>query len=86
MIHEEEVLGRRYDHRLMRRLMGFLRPYRGQKLFAGIVVVAEALVGLAGPWLTKEAIDNGIRHRDLVHLDQVATLYLCMLAVGFGLA
>ncbi len=86
MIHEEEVLGRSYDHRLMRRLMGFLRPYRGQVLFAGIVVLAESLVGLAGPWLTKEAIDNGIRHRDLVHLDQVAVLYLCVLAVGFGLS
>ncbi len=86
MIQDEEVLGRRYDHRLMRRLLGFLKPYRGRMLFAGIVVVAEALVGLAGPWLTKEAIDSGIRHRDLVHLDQVAVLYLCMLAVGFGLA
>jgi ATP-binding cassette subfamily B protein len=86
MIHDEEVLGRRYDHRLMLRLMGFLRPYRGRMLFAGIVVVADSLVGLVGPWLTKEAIDNGIRHRDLVHLDQVAVLYLCVLAVGFGLA
>jgi ATP-binding cassette subfamily B protein len=86
MIHEEEVLGSRYDHRLMRRLMGFLRPYRGRMLFAGIVVVAESLVGLVGPWLTKEAIDNGIRHRDLVHLDQVAVLYMCVLVVGFGLA
>jgi len=86
MIHEEEVLGGRYDHRLMRRLMAFLEPYRGRMLFAGIVVVADALIGLAGPWLTKEAIDNGIRHRDLVHLDQVAVLYLCVLAIGFGLA
>ena len=86
MIHEEEILGRQYDHRLMRRLLAFLHPYRGRMLFAGIVVVSDALVGLAGPWLTKEAIDNGIRHRDLVHLDQVAVLYLCVLAVGFGLA
>jgi ATP-binding cassette, subfamily B, multidrug efflux pump len=86
MIHEEEVLGGRYDHRLMRRLLTFLGPYRGRMLFAGIVVVADALIGLAGPWLTKEAIDNGIRHRDLVHLDQVAVLYVCVLVIGFGLA
>ena len=86
MIHEEEVLGRSYDHRLMRRLLEFLRPHRGQMLFAGLVVVAESLVGLVGPWLTKEAIDSGIRHRDLVHLDQVAVLYMCVLGVGFGLA
>ena len=49
MIHEEEVLGRSYDHGLMRRLMGFLRPYRGQMLFAGIVVVTDSLVGLVAP-------------------------------------
>ena len=86
MIHEEEVLGRRYDHRLMRRLAAFLVPYRWRMLLAGVVVLTEALVGLAGPLLTKEAIDNGIRHRDLVHLDRVAVLYLCVLAAGFGLA
>ena len=28
--HEEEAAGRAYDHRLMRRLLGYLRPYRGQ--------------------------------------------------------
>ncbi len=85
MSHEEEALGRSYDQRLMRRLLGYLRPYRGRMAFAGIVVIADALVGLAGPWLTKEAIDNGIRHHDLLHLDRVAILYLCMLVVGFGL-
>ncbi len=29
-IHEEEVLGKAYDSRLMRRLLGYLRPYRLQ--------------------------------------------------------
>jgi ATP-binding cassette subfamily B protein len=83
--HEEEALGRAYDHRLMRRLLGYLGPYRGQVALAVVVVLADALVGLAGPWLTKEAIDNGIRHRDTGFLDQVAVLYLCVLLVGFGL-
>jgi ATP-binding cassette subfamily B protein len=84
--HDDEVLGRGYDQRLMRRLLGYLAPYRGRMALAGVLVVAETLVGLAGPWLTKEAIDNGIRHHDLLHLDRVAVLYLCMLAIGFGLA
>ncbi len=85
MSHEEEVLGRGYDQRLMRRLLGYLRPYRGRMAVAGLLVITDALVGLAGPWLTKEAIDNGIRHHDLLHLDRVAVLYLCMLLVGLGL-
>ncbi len=82
---EEDSPGRGYDHRLMRRLMGYLGPYRGQVALAVLVVIAEALVGLAGPWLTKEAIDHGIRRHDLGYLDQVAVMYFTVLIVGFGL-
>ena len=83
---DEDVLGRAYDHRLMRRLLGYLRPYRGDVALALVVSIADALVQLAGPLLTMEAIDNGIRHRDLGHLDDVAFLYLMVLIAGFGLA
>ena len=85
MSHDEELLGRGYDHRLMRRLLGYLRPYRRQVLLAVGVVLADALVGLAGPWLTKEAIDHGIRHRDAGYLNSVAMLYLGVLLIGLGL-
>src|SRR5262249_12229747 len=82
---EEDDLGRAYDHRLMRRLMGYLRPYRGRVAFAVAVVVADVVAQLAGPWLTMQAIDNGIRHKDLVYLDRVAMLYLAVLLVSLGL-
>jgi ATP-binding cassette subfamily B protein len=82
---EEEVLGRGYDRRLMRRLLAYLAPYRGQVALAVVVALAEALVQLAGPYLTKQAIDNGIRTHDLVHLHRVAILYLSALAMGLGL-
>jgi ATP-binding cassette subfamily B protein len=83
--HEEESAGRNYDHRLMRRLLGYLRPYRAQVWLAGAVVLIDALAQLAGPMLTKEAIDRGIRRHDLVRLDQVAVLYFAVLLVSFGL-
>jgi len=83
--HEDEVLGRAYDHRLMRRLLGYLRPYRGQVAFAAVVVVADALIALVYPWLTKEAIDFGIRRHDRAFLDHVGLEYLAVLVVGFGL-
>ena len=85
MSHEEDLAGRAYDHRLMRRLLGYLRPYRGQVAFAGAVVILDALVTLVYPWLTKEAIDHGIRHHDLRFLDHMALVYLALLAAGFGL-
>jgi ATP-binding cassette subfamily B protein len=83
--HEEEVVGRAYDHRLMRRLLTYLKPYRWQVVGALAVVLLDAVVQLAGPYLTKEAIDHGIRAGDRVVLDRVAVLYLTVLLVGFGL-
>ena len=83
--HEEEAASRSYDHRLMRRLMGYLRPYRAQVWLAGAVVLLDALAQLAAPLLTREAIDRGIRRHDLVRLDQVAVLYLLVLLASFGL-
>jgi len=70
------------DARLLQRLFGYLRPYRAQVAFAVLLALGDALLQLAGPFLTKEAIDNGIRHRDLQHLDRVAALYLSALLAG----
>src|SRR5439155_20846667 len=52
---------------------------------AVLVVAVDAALQLAGPWLTMQAIDNGIRHKDLVYLDRVAIVYLAVLLAGLGL-
>src|SRR5262245_5043164 len=59
--HEEEVLGKAYDARLMRRLLRYLRPYKTYALLAFCLTVASAPLGLAGPPLTKAAIDLFIK-------------------------
>lgn len=81
----DDDLGRTYDHQLMRRLAGYLRPYRLKVFFAVIVTLAEAAAQLAFPFLTKEAIDLGIRHRDIYQLDRIALLFLVALLAAFGL-
>ena len=86
MTHPDERHDRGMDRRLMRRLLGYLRPYRGDVALAVGVALLDTMVQLAGPYLTKEAIDNGIRHRDVQHLDRVAVLYLSALVVGYLLA
>jgi ATP-binding cassette subfamily B protein len=55
--HEEEVLGRAYDARLMRRLLRYLWPYRWHALVSLILTILTAPLALAGPPLTKAAID-----------------------------
>jgi ATP-binding cassette, subfamily B, multidrug efflux pump len=57
IVHEEEVLGRAYDARLMRRLLGYLRPYRRALVGAVVLVVVASLLQLVGPALTVIAVD-----------------------------
>jgi ATP-binding cassette subfamily B multidrug efflux pump len=55
---EEEVLGKAYDGRLMRRLLTYLRPYRWQVTVALVSIVIKAGLDVLGPFLTKTAIDK----------------------------
>ena len=55
---EEEVLGKAYDARLMRRLLRYLRPYSWQVTVALIAIVMKAILDVLGPFLTKTAIDK----------------------------
>ncbi|HEY7215833.1 MAG TPA: ABC transporter ATP-binding protein [Thermoanaerobaculia bacterium] len=59
--HEEEVLGKAYDARLMRRLLGYVRPYRRMAFGALGLILVSSLLQLAGPLLTAVAIDLFIR-------------------------
>src|SRR5947209_906401 len=56
--HEEEVLGKAYDSRLMKRLLRYLRPYRGQVAVALVAIVLKAIADILGPFLTMVAIDR----------------------------
>lgn len=84
-IHEEEALGKAYDARLMRRLLGYLRPYRGHVALALVAIVTGSLLQLAQPYLTKLAIDRHIATGDLAGLDRIALLFLGVLAGSFTL-
>jgi ATP-binding cassette subfamily B protein len=55
---EEEQLGRFYDGQLLRRLLGYLKPYRGAVALAVVCMLAHSALQVAGPWLTKYAIDR----------------------------
>ena len=71
-MHEEEVLGKAYDARLMRRLLGYLRPYKLQVAIALVAIIAASVLQLAQPWLMKVAIDRYIATGDLEGLDRIA--------------
>lgn len=65
---EEELLGKAYDGRLVRRLLTYLRPYKQRLILAVILMVAASLLSVAGPWIIGRAIDDGIRDGSLGQL------------------
>jgi ATP-binding cassette subfamily B protein len=59
---DEEVLGKAYDSRLMRRLLTYLRPYRVQVVLAMLAIALKAGADVLGPYVTKIAIDKYLAH------------------------
>src|SRR5690349_18590395 len=100
MAQEEEVLGKAYDSRLMKRLLGYLRPYKWQVVIALVSIILQAGADVLGPFLTKTAIDKYLSSasahnhsildrllssRPLVGIAQLGVAYLLLLLVSFGL-
>jgi ATP-binding cassette, subfamily B, multidrug efflux pump len=96
-IHEEEVLGKAYDSRLMKRLLTYLRPYRLQVVVALVAIILKAGVDVLGPYLTKVAIDKYLANRTEAHslldrflsskpmtgIAQIAAIYTGLLVLSF---
>jgi ATP-binding cassette subfamily B multidrug efflux pump len=66
-IQEEEVLGKAYDSRLMKRLLNYLRPYIWQVVVALLAIVLKAGADVLGPYLTKVAVDKYLAQTNLEH-------------------
>lgn len=81
---EDEILGKAYDARLMRRLLAYLRPYRPAVVLSVFLLLLAAVADLAGPYFVKVAIDRYIRRSDMMGVARVAWLYLLTLLVRFG--
>jgi ATP-binding cassette subfamily B multidrug efflux pump len=55
---EEEVLGKAYDSRLMRRLLTYMRPYWPIVAASLALLLVDSLLQIIGPLLTKLAVDR----------------------------
>ena len=84
-IHDEEVLGKAYDAVLMRRLLGYLWPYRLQVVIALASIICASVLQLAQPYLMKVAIDRHIATGNLAGLDAIALGFLAILLGSFAL-
>src|SRR5882757_8801089 len=96
---EEEVLGKAYDGRLMRRLLTYLRPYKWHVAIALVAIVLKSVADVLGPFLTKVAVDkylakapnahswigDRLDSSPLIGIAQIGSLYVGLLVVTFTL-
>src|SRR5271165_4082471 len=99
MAQEEEVLGKAYDSRLMRRLLTYLRPYRWQVTIALFSIVLKSFCDVLGPYLVKVVVDrylapikgadlglwSWLSPRPLHGIAQISAIYFGLLIFGFVL-
>jgi len=80
---QDEVLDKSYDARLLRRLLLYLRPYRGLTALAVLLLLGGAGLALIGPLLTQRALDVAIPLRDTGLLGTLAAVFLAALVLEF---
>ncbi|HUG35928.1 MAG TPA: ABC transporter ATP-binding protein [Candidatus Limnocylindrales bacterium] len=82
---DDEVLGKAYDTRLMRRLWTIARPHRALVGAALGLFPLVAAVELCQPYLVKIAIDDHILKGDWPGVGRMAALFFLSLMVLYGL-
>jgi ATP-binding cassette subfamily B protein len=95
----DDVVGKVYDARLMRRLVRYLSPYKLQTAISGLCIVIKAASDVSGPYFVLVAVDTYFdptggkhgwlsRHLSadaLTGVTQLAMLYLGSLLLTFAL-
>src|SRR3989449_4110584 len=96
-IHEEEVLGKAYDSRLMKRLLRYLHPYKWQVAISLVSILFKALADVLQPYLVLVEVDRylapvaGLRtpfdfflsNNPYVGIAQIAALYVALILCSF---
>jgi len=78
----EEQLGKVYDHRLMRRILTYLRPSAGLVVLATLLLILFSISSLVGPLLTRIGIDRYIAQHDAAGLLRICLLWFGLLIVS----
>jgi ATP-binding cassette subfamily B protein len=94
----DDVVGKVYDSRLMRRLVRYLSPYKVQTAVSAICIVLKAASDISGPYFVKVAVDsyftsttkhswlsNHLSPDPLTGVTELAMLYLGALCLTFAL-
>lgn len=78
----DEELIQEFNSKDFRRLLGYVKPYRGQVVTAVILMIVSSIAALIGPYLSKIALDSSIPQGDLKGLILLSAIYAASLVVS----
>ncbi len=82
--YDDEILGKAYDGRLVRRLLGFVWPYKWELTLSIVLMIGSALVELIPPYLIRTAIDGPIAQKNVAGVWPIFYLYVGTLVLSFA--
>lgn len=80
---DDELLGKAYDSRIARRLVGFLHPYRMRLVFTTVLVLIATGTDLLLPWLFARAIDALDQGEGMTIIHIIGASYIATVVVRF---
>ena len=83
-VWDEEGSGRIYDHRVVRRLLPFLAPYRWRVLVALGATAVTALAFHVQPWLIGRGVDLVVEGGPMRHVVAIGALVSGLAGVSWG--
>lgn len=81
---DDEVVGKAYDARLVRRLSKYIRPYTWLVVSALSCLLIDGLMQLVGPLMTQRVIDVALPARDTAMVWHAALLLASSLVIAFA--
>ena len=63
-VNIDEIKGKAYDSKLMKRLLAYVKPYKNYVILAILLNIIVAGLGPLRPYLTKVAVDDAIANKD----------------------
>lgn len=79
--NDDELLGKAYDAKLMKRLLTYVKPYKKYVVFAILFNLIVTALDSIRPILTKIAVDDHIAHFDMKGLLYISLLLLATLII-----
>jgi ABC-type multidrug transport system fused ATPase/permease subunit len=82
-IDPDDLLGKAYDKTIVRRLVGFLLPYRSKALAAIALIITATVCELVLPWLFSRGVDEVSGDRDKSVINMLGIAFFATLAIRF---